>query len=746
MSLPARLDRFVGRIRETKAVEQAVARSRLTVVTGPGGIGKTRLALEIARRRARRGPPVFFVDLGVTERSDQVATVAAHALGLTQTGPDPTAEVVRALADTDGLAVVDTCEHVASAAVRLIGALLQGCPRLRVLATSRKRLPISGAGIVTLGPLTLDEAVALFVERAQSVRPDAILEAGPELRRLCTTLDRLPLALELAAARVAALTPATILARVTQRLDILSDQTRGGPERHQSLRATMEWSFGLLTMNEQAGFARLAIFPATFSLEAAEAVAETDVDILAALINQSLVHVLVEPGGELRYRLLDTLRSFARERLDELPACEEELHGRHLRFLTSLAEAAYESGTPAGAETQMRTVADEIDNMRAVLNWSVQHDPHTGLRLIGASREVWFRRSQSDGLNWAVRLLDLCPEPDAARARALLAAGVLTMAHQNHPTARQRLLEAIKVAELNDDSALQAATHLYLGTDAMLAEQLDTADDHLHRSIAIFNRLDQRQGLGRAAGVLGVVRFLQGAKEAARQLFEEELATLAAFDDPWGRAHAHTYLGMLARGEGDTASATDHFTQATTILTPAGDTTISGVALAALGVMLADRQPQLASRLAGAAAGRKQRAGGRYPRWTQRDIDTVRSTATDRLGTEQAEAHFDTGRHFPADEIVRLITKPTHRASSGPLTPRQADVAQLVAQGLTNAQIAHRLHLSERTIENHVFHALTRLGLHSRVQLATWTMSASSSPLQTRTPRALRGSIATTWL
>jgi non-specific serine/threonine protein kinase len=717
----------VGRIQETAAVERAVARSRLTVVTGPGGIGKTRLALEIARRRARRGPPVFFVDLGVTERSDQVAIAAAHALGLTQTGPDPTADVVRALADTNGLAVVDTCEHVASAAAALIGALLQGCPKLRVLATSRKRLPISGARIVTLGPLTLDEAVALFVERAQAVRPDAVLEAGPELRRLCTTLDRLPLALELAAARVAALTPATILSRVTQRLDVLSDRTRSGPERHQSLRATMEWSFGLLTTNERAGFARLAIFPATFSLEAAEAVAETDVDTLAALINQSLVHVLIQPGGELRYRLLDTLRSFARERLEELPISEEELQGRHLRFLTSLAEAAYESGTPAGAETQMRAVADEIDNMRAVLNWSVQYDPHTGLRLIGAAREVWFRRSQSDGLNWAVRLLDLCPEPDQAHARALLAAGVLTMAHQNHPTAQQWLLDAINMAELNGDTALQATAHLYLGTDAMLAEQLDTADHHIHRSTALFDQLGQHQGLGRAAGVLGVVRFLQGAKEAARDLFEDELAALEAFDDPWGRAHAHTYLGMLARGEGDIASATDHFRRAATILTPAGDTTISGVALAALGAVLADRQPQLASWLAGAAAGRKQRAGGRYPPWTQRDIDTVRCAAAARLGAEQAQSHFETGRHLPGDEIARLLTKPTHHAPSGPLTPRQADVAELVAQGLTNAQIAHRLHLSERTIENHVFHALTRLGLHSRVQLATWTMTAPSA-------------------
>jgi len=263
------------------------------------------------------------------------------------------------------------------------------------------------------------------------------------------------------------------------------------------------------------------------------------------------------------------------------------------------------------------------------------------------------------------------------------------------------------VAELTGDTALQAATHLYLGTDAMLAGQLDTAEHHLHRSIALFDQLGQDQGVGRAAGVLGVVRLQQGAREAARHLFDEELAGLEVFDDPWGRAHAHTYL-------------------AATILTPTGDTTISGVALGALGATLADRQPQLACRFAGAAAGRKERAGGSYPPWTLRDLDTVRNTATVRLGTDQAHAHFEAGRNLTPHDLMALLTKQTRHTPRGPLTPRQADVAQLVARGLTNAQIAHRLHLSERTIENHIYRALTRLGLHSRVQLATWTISGSS--------------------
>jgi DNA-binding CsgD family transcriptional regulator len=227
-----------------------------------------------------------------------------------------------------------------------------------------------------------------------------------------------------------------------------------------------------------------------------------------------------------------------------------------------------------------------------------------------------------------------------------------------------------------------------------------------------------------------VVRLQQGAREVARRLFEKELAALEVFDDPWGRAHAHTYLGMLARAEGDITAATNHLTQAATILTPTGDTTISGVALAALAAVLADRQPPLACRLAGAAASRKQRAGGSYPPWTVRDIDTVRNTATMRLGTDQAHAHFDAGCNLSPDDLMGLLTKPTQHTPPGPLTQRQADVARLVAQGLTNAQIAHRLHLSERTIENHIYRALTRLGLHSRVQLATWTISTSSATPQ----------------
>lgn len=629
------------------------------------------------------------------------------------------AGVVRGLADTSGLVVVDNCEHVVEAAAAAVMALLEGCSRLRVLATSREALRVPAETAWPLGPLESDDAVRLFVDRAGSARPDALAGAQGPVEEICARLEGLPLALELAAARVSALSPATILSRLQGRLDVLSGQARGIAARHRSLRATIEWSFELLTAEEQAGFARLSVFPGSFSLRAAEAVAGVDLDMLSGLVAKSLVSVVPASGEELRYRLLDALRSYARERLAGSEE-EDDLRERHLRHFVDEAEAAYDPRTVDGSEAEVRALSDELDNLRTALAWSVDHDSHAGLRLVGATRPVWFLRSQTEGMAWTTRLLELHPAADRARALGLVAAGQLAVAHQDHAVGRRRLADAAELAERLGEADVVAVARHYLGVSAMLSRDLDAAERELTRSLELFEGLGGAQGVGRALGILGTVRFLRGDPNGAREVLAEALAILEACNDPWGQGQAHLYLGLTAKSFGHRATALRHLSAAVAALTRIGDVTILGVALAVLATLTTGEDPRRALRLAGAAVGSRERVGGQFPPGTLDDLDTVRQAGADALGTDAAQAEWEAGRQLDPAGLADLVAGRRRRDALDELTARQLEIARLVGDGQTNAQIARRLQLSERTVENHVFNALARLGLRNRVQLATW--------------------------
>ncbi|MDQ3720937.1 MAG: LuxR C-terminal-related transcriptional regulator [Actinomycetota bacterium] len=717
--LPASVDRFVGRAREVAEVDQALRRARLVNVTGPGGAGKTRLALEIARRRARKSSPVFLVDLSAISAAHRVPAAFADAVGVAGASSDAMPDVVRVLAGTTALLVVDNCEHVVDAVAPTLTALLEGCPKLRVLATSRQTLRMPGETVFPLGPLHSDEAVRLFVERAQAVRPDALAGAEAPVEEICRRLEGLPLALELAAARVSALSPTTILSRLEGQLDVLAGEGREGPTRHHSLRETIEWSFELLSRKEQEGFARLAVFPGSFSLEAAEAAAGVDLDVLDSLVTKSLVSTLTVAGDELRYRLLDTLRSYARERL-LATGQEDELRDRHLRFFVARAEAAHGSGALGGSGSEVRALSDELDNLRLALAWSVDHDPPAGLSLLGTTREVWFLRAQTEGRAWATRLLGLHSDPDRARALGLLGAGQLAAADQDHAAARPLLLESIELAERLGAAEILAAACHRLGLSAMLSRDVEEAERSLARSVELFGELGQAQGVGRGLGILGMVRLNQGDLAGANQVLTEALATLGDCDDPWGQGQVLMGLGLAAKSAGDVGPAVDLLSQAVAMLVAAGDATILGVALVSLAALTVSEDPRRALRLAGAAVGCRERIGGRHPLATREELEAVRRACAESLGAEAAEAEWDAGLALtPADSAALVAGRPA-RVEPSALTARQLEAARLVADGLTNAQIACELHLSERTVENHVFNSLTQLGLHNRVQLATW--------------------------
>ncbi len=717
--VPASTDHFIGRGTELAGVEDALRVGRLVTVTGPGGVGKTRLALQIVRRRVRRGATVILVDLARIDDAQLVPGAIAEAVGLAGAPRDALPDVVRYLAGASAHLVLDNCEHVTATAAAAVISLLQGCPRLRVLATSREALRVPGETVWALAPLAPDEAVALFVARARAVRPEAVAGADIAIEKICARLEGIPLALELAAARVSILSPDTILTRLADRLDLLSGGVRGAPTRHRSLQATIEWSVDLLSSEEQLAFSRLALFPGAFSLEAAEAVAEVDLDALDGLVAKSLIQAANSPAGELRYRMLDTVRTYARARLagsGEEPA----LRTRHLGFFVGRAEAVYASNALGGSDAEVQALSEDLDNLRAALDWALDNDPAAGLRLVGASGQVWFSRAQTEGMAWANRLLERHPESDRARALGLLCAGRLAGAHQEHASARSQLLAAAEIAERLEDARILAAALHYLGLSGMLSRDLATAEREVVRSVEVFRELKLEQGVGRGLGVLGYVQLYEGDAAGARRTFEAALATVAACDDSWGQGQVRLGLGLIAKRAGDTAGAVEHLSKSVLALAAANDTTILGVALSTLaGLRVAD-DPTRALRLAGAAVGFRERIGGGYPPGTVEELESVRTQAAQSLGSAAAEAGWQAGLSTDPARSAELIEDRPPRPTRSPLTARQLEVGRMVADGLTNGQIAAQLFLSERTVENHVFNALTSLGLHNRVQLATW--------------------------
>jgi predicted ATPase/DNA-binding CsgD family transcriptional regulator len=719
LGLPTAPNRLVGRSREIAGVADALRLARLVTVTGPGGVGKTRLVLELAQRRARKSATVVLVDLSRVEEQRLVPAAFAEALEIRTADADLMPDVVRSLADRSVLVVVDNCEHVANAVAAAVTSLLGGCSKLRILATSREALRVPGETVSALAPLQLDEAFRLFVERAEAVRADAVTGAEAAIEEICARLDGLPLALELAAARVSVLSPDAILARLGERLDVLSGETRGAPRRHRSLRATIEWSFDLLGPEEQTGFTRLALFPGSFSLDAAEAVAGVDLDTLAGLVGKSLVTVVPHSGGQVRYRMLDTLRAYGRERLSASGE-RDALRASHLAFFVALAEAVHDSNALGGSDAEVQALAEELDNLRGALGWAIDHDRAAGLRLIGASRLAWVRRSQTEGLAWATRLLADHPSPDRSRALGLLCAGQLAIQHRDHTAARRSLAEAAGLAaRLGDTGVLAAALH-YLALSGMLSRELDEAERDVTRSVELFRALAQDQGVGRGLAILGFVHLYKRDLVGAREVLEEALATVQRCDDAWGEGQVLLGLGLTAKAADDTAAATEHLRGAVRALASAGDATILGVALGTIAGLAVSKEPGRALRLAAAAVGLRERIGGGYPPGTVEELDTVRRLGFESLGPNAAEAEWQAGLRLDPAGSAALVERRRPTPPAGPLTARQLEVARLVADGLTNAQIAARLHLSERTVENHVFNALGTLGLHNRVQLATW--------------------------
>ncbi|MDQ3979288.1 MAG: LuxR C-terminal-related transcriptional regulator [Actinomycetota bacterium] len=694
-------------------------------MTGPGGVGKTRLATAVAHRQLpRRLDGVWLVDLAAGPRPPEVASETARVLGLQAGSGTAVVDALRRyLAERDALVVLDNCEHVIGQCAEVAGALLRSCPHVRILATSREPLGVDGETVWRLEPLALEDAHRLFVERARQRRPEFLSDEDTEatIATLCDRLDRLPLAIELAAARMSALSPREILRGVEEHLDELGTVRRQSPAHHRSVRAAVEWSHQLLDASEQEAFRHLAVFVGGFDAEAAKAVAPgLSLEVLARLVDKSVVTAVPRAGGRTRYRMLETVREHAHELLvaaGELDSARE----RHFRHFLSLGNESREPWQFARVEHFVGELEADYGNVRSAVEWAAVADPCGALRLLSGMLELFLALGQADGRRLAEVVLDGCPARDRNRANVQISAGVLAWWTGDAEAARRFLAEARAVTAGLGDRALEGWAWIFEGLLEVFRGSAGQAREHFEEGRRLHREVGVRAGEGRSTAAIGLTFMLENDSARARQLVEEGLGMAVAADDRFGEGQAHTYLGMIFESSGNERTASSHYRAALGCLRPYQGAPLLPIALVGQARVLGHRDPATALKVAAAAWALRVRVGGELPPLIRARLDEVHSVADAALGAEAGRI-WKEGLRLSVDDAIALATgAPRRRAAPADgLSVRERDVAALVAEGSSNKEIAARLHLSVRTVESHIRHVLTKVGLANRTQLATW--------------------------
>ncbi|WP_259407638.1 ATP-binding protein [Streptomyces akebiae] len=748
-NLPGALTTFVGRRREVAEIRRLLSEARLVTLTGVGGVGKTRLALEAAfAARTGFADGVWLADLASVPDPSEVAGTVAMALGGLDLGIRPVADHLSSyLSGRQVLLVLDNCEHVIDACAGLVQSLLSSAPGLRILATSRHMLAIPAERLVTVHPLPQTDAVDLLRDRAAAVGPKFQVtdRNWSACARLCRELDGLPLAIELAAARLRTLTVEQVADRLEDRFGLLTSGNRLGPPRQRSLRAMIDYSYELCGPAEQLLWHRLSVFSGSFSLDAAEGVCSGDgmapsdvMDLLDRLVNQSIVLATDKQGRHARYQLLEAIREYGRERLAESGE-EQLLRRRHRDFFLALAQHIDGDWCgPRQAENMARLRA-EHGNLRSALRYRA--DPRATLALAAALRFHWVLGGLlGEGRRQLEHALTAAPEPTPARADGLICGAWVALCQGDHAVTERWLTEAEKLGDDLGLPSVKAWAETLRASLATRQERWAEARALAEAALPAQRALQDGPGEIYALLVLGLLRILLRDPRAT-QTCQETLAAAEAHGDLMGRGYALWLLGWDAWVRGDLEAGT-RFARSS-LDTGRGFHDYLGTAqeLELLACLSADGgHHNRAARLLGAATavlrelGTEIAAVNPYAARSRRECEKAVVRA---LGPQAYGAAFDEGaRHStPAQAIdyglgsddtgTGVDTAPD--TATNPLTHRENQVAALVAQGKSNQQIASALALSPRTAEFHIKNILAKLAFGSRAQIAAWWTGNHSS-------------------
>jgi predicted ATPase/DNA-binding SARP family transcriptional activator/DNA-binding CsgD family transcriptional regulator len=803
-NLPAVRTSFVGQEHEMMEIKRHLAMTRLLTLTGAGGSGKTRVALEVARELIGVYPDgVWLAELSSLSQGDFVPQALAEAVGVPgQPSRQITDTLVDALHAKKMLLILDNCEHLIDAVGDLVALLLDSCPRLRILATSREALGAVGEVIWPVSLLSVPdlrsaptvaqlegyEAARLFLDRARQRNPTFALrpDNAQAIAQICAHLEGLPLAIELAAAQIKMLPPQALLSRLKDRLKLL----RGGPrelsERQRTLRSTIEWSYELLEEGEKTLFGRLSVFSGGATLEAIErvcdALGDLSVDVLdgaSSLLDKSLLRQEEEAEGEPRLVMLETIREYARERLEQSGEAQT-IKRAHAEHFLALAKEAEPELTGSEQVEWMERLETEHDNIRAALFWALgRKEAELTLRLGGALWWFWLMRGyHSEGRRWLEGALAIegrgSPE---VRAMALAGEGALASEQGDYDRAQEAFKEGLQLLahEAREGSKAKLCLLSFLGYVAWEREEHDQATRLFEESLALsremrdtwwlafslsnlahvshslgdyeratklyeesmglFREQGDKQSLAFCLNNLGLVVYSEGNLGRAAQLTEEALALQRELGNRGGVPVELYNLGWMALLQDDLGRAADLYRESLSLSWETGLNPLVQMALEGLACVAgAKGEAERAARLWGAAQTLHETKGILRDTDFLAEADARISAVRSAMGEEVWEGVWREGRAMTLAEAVSYAVE---EEETDPLTPsllgetsagqapvaitrREEEVAALVAQGLSNRQIATELSISEHTAATHIRRILKKLGLESRSQIGSW--------------------------
>ena len=673
LNLPMPLTSFVGRQREINDIKHLLAANRLVTLTGPGGSGKTRLALEVASGIQHAfADSITFVDLASVANPTLVASTMAHALRIAEHPDTSLIQTLKyALHNRELLILIDNFEHVIDAAP-LLSDLLIAAPKLSLLVTSREALRLNGEQEYPVPPMALPtcesassqsltetEATALFLQRAQLAYPNFEIteENAPAVAEICLRLDGLPLTIELAAARCKLLSPHTLLERLDNRLTVIRGGARDLPERHQTLRHTIDWSYDLLDESEQLLFNRLAVFRGGRSLEAIEAICVEGLpgdvfDALTGLLDKSLIYRKDARNDDPRLWMLETIHEYAWEKLEGSGEAET-IRRRHAEYFVALAVCADPELQLAQHLYWSQRLEAEHDNLRAVLEWSLQGgDVTCGVRLAGALNLFWYAYGHhAEGLHWTGQLLERLDEvPEIYHAKFLHCAG--KMIHfRDLETARQLFEDALGISRKLGDKYQAALALIEVGYTSLkdTHKGLATAGEGLR----IYRELDHQPGIAHALNIIGEIARYGGDDEYARQVYEECLSIVEQTGETRRICFMLENLAFIAQHENDHHRAIDLLQQALKLSGRVNSQVDIACNLTAMAGSLASiGQPQRGARLLGVVDSIYERLGAFVQPADQPEFDQKIATLRAKIDDEDFKIAHAEGQKMSLKQAV----------------------------------------------------------------------------------------------